>query len=84
MSCGRVVVQKHKSCTKHAAPCVLYSAPHLDHLFLAGKKFANDKLKETVQKWLMSQVGDFCEQGIQNLVPCYDTCLNADGHYVDK
>jgi hypothetical protein len=41
--------------------------------FHAGKKFDSvDKLKESVEEWLMSQAADFREQGLQNLVPCYD------------
>jgi hypothetical protein len=27
---------------------------------------------------------DFFEQGIQNLVPCYDKCLIVGGDYVEK
>jgi hypothetical protein len=51
--------------------------------YLAGKKFDSDvDLKERVEKWLTSQAAHFYEQGIQNLVPHYDKCLNVGGAYV--
>ena len=53
--------------------------------FLGGKRFDNDDdLKDTVQKWLTSQVAAFCEEGIQKLVPHYSKCLNNSGKYVEK
>jgi hypothetical protein len=54
--------------------------------FLAGKNFdSDDKLKENAEKWLTSQVTRFYEgMGIQNIVPCYDKCLNVSGDYVEK
>ena len=33
-------------------------------------------LKDAVQKWLTSQVAAFYEEGMQNLVPRYNKCLN--------
>jgi len=52
--------------------------------FLGGKRFDDDDdLKDAVQKWLTSQAAAFYE-GIQNLVPRYDKCLNNGGKYVEK
>jgi len=34
--------------------------------------------------WLTSQAAAFCEEGIHNLVPRYDKCLNNGGEYVEK
>ena len=61
------------------------------HLFLHLKKFLggkwfddNDDLKVAVQKWLISQVAAFYEEGTQKLVARYDKCLNNGGKYVEK
>jgi len=66
-------------------------APSDYHLFLQLKKFLgakrfdnDDDLKDAVQKWLTSQVAAFYEEGIQKLVPRYNTCLNNGGEYVEK
>jgi hypothetical protein len=53
--------------------------------FLAGKVFnSNDELKESAENWLMSQLAEFYEQGIQNLVLCYNKCISVAGDYVEK
>ena len=36
------------------------------------------------QGWLTLQAAAFYEEGIQNLVPRYDRCLNNGGEYVEK
>jgi hypothetical protein len=53
--------------------------------FLAGQHFLNDDdVKEAVKKWLSSQAAMFYEEGVQQLVPRYDKCLNNGGIYVEK
>ncbi|GFW94725.1 uncharacterized protein TNCV_4247651 [Trichonephila clavipes] len=53
--------------------------------FLAGKHFNNDKeLKENVSNWLQTQAATFYEEGIEKLVPRYDTCLQNFGSYVER
>ncbi|GFS77895.1 uncharacterized protein TNCV_2027831 [Trichonephila clavipes] len=53
--------------------------------FLAGKHFNNDKeLKENVSNWLKTQAATFNEEGIEKLVPRYDTCLQNLGSYVES
>ena len=53
--------------------------------FLGGKWFDDDDdLKDAVQKWLTSQVAALYEEGIQNLVPCYDKYLHNGSKYVEK
>ncbi|PRD29767.1 UNVERIFIED_CONTAM: hypothetical protein NCL1_28426 [Trichonephila clavipes] len=58
---------------------------HLSNSFLAGKHFNNDKeLKENVFNWLKTQAATFYEEGIEKLVPRYDTCLQYFGSYVER
>ncbi|GFW89263.1 histone-lysine N-methyltransferase SETMAR [Trichonephila clavipes] len=53
--------------------------------FLAGEHFNNDKeLKENVSNWLKTQVATFYEEGIEKLVPRYDTGLQNFGTYVER
>jgi len=53
--------------------------------FLGVKRFDDDNdLKDTVQKWLISQAAAFYEEGIQKFVSRYDKCLNNGGEYVEK
>ncbi|GFV35689.1 histone-lysine N-methyltransferase SETMAR [Trichonephila clavipes] len=53
--------------------------------FLAGKHFNNDKeLKENVSNWLKTQATTFYEEGIEKLVPRYDTCLQNFGSNVER
>ncbi|GFV97888.1 transposable element Tcb2 transposase [Trichonephila clavipes] len=53
--------------------------------FLAGKHFNNDKeLKENVSNWLKTQAATFYEEGIEKLVPRYDTCPQNFGSYVES
>ncbi|GFV39220.1 histone-lysine N-methyltransferase SETMAR [Trichonephila clavipes] len=53
--------------------------------FLAGKHFNNDKeLKENVSNSLKTQVATFYEEGIEKLVPRYDTCLQNFGSFVER
>ena len=54
--------------------------------YLGGKQFDDDDddLKDAVQKLLTLQAAEFCEEGIQKLVPHYDKCLYNGGEYVEK
>ncbi|GFW83333.1 uncharacterized protein TNCV_2544311 [Trichonephila clavipes] len=58
---------------------------YISSLFLAGKHFNNDKeLKENVSNWLKTQAATFYEEGIEKLVPRYDTCLQNFGSYMER
>jgi hypothetical protein len=52
--------------------------------FLDGLRFHDDKVKEAVNTWFVSQAASFYDAGIQKLVPRYDKCLNNGGNYVKK
>jgi hypothetical protein len=52
--------------------------------FLDGRRFHDDKVKESVNTWFSPQAASFYAAGIQNLVPRYDKCLNNGGNYVEK
>jgi hypothetical protein len=61
------------------------------HLFiyhrnrLGSQSFNNDEeLMEGVNKCLSSQVADFFDTGIQELLPRYDKCFNSGSDYVEK
>jgi hypothetical protein len=70
--------------TTHIEAVVMgHKVLHLKRL-LTSKKFDSDiKLKESIEKSLTSQAAHFYEQGIQNLVPRYDS-LSVGGAYVEK
>jgi hypothetical protein len=50
---------------------------------LAGKKF-DDKVQEEVMMSFKGQVADFCDSGIQKVVPRLNKCLDNASHYVEK
>jgi hypothetical protein len=52
--------------------------------FLDGLRFQDDKVKEAVNTWLVSQAASFYDAGIQKLVPRYDKCLNNGENCVEK
>ncbi|GFV57908.1 histone-lysine N-methyltransferase SETMAR [Trichonephila clavipes] len=65
----------HPPYSPDLAPSDFHLFLHLKS-FLAGKHFNNDKeLKENVSNWLKTQAATFYEEGIEKLVPRYDTCL---------
>ncbi|GFS97145.1 histone-lysine N-methyltransferase SETMAR [Trichonephila clavipes] len=82
------VVMLYRPLGKDRHPDLTPSDFHLFlHLksFLAGKHFNNDKeLKENVSNWLKTQAATFYEEGIEKLVPRYDTCLQNFGSYVER
>jgi hypothetical protein len=52
---------------------------------LAGKKFNDDdEVQEEVMMWLKGQVADFCDLGIQKLVPRLNKFLDNAGDYFKK
>jgi hypothetical protein len=52
--------------------------------FLAAKQFSSDdEVKTALQHWV-TLAADFFDEGIQKLVPRYDSCLNLGGDYVEK
>ena len=66
-------------------------APSDFHLFLhlkkhlAGKKFDDDdKVQEEVMMCFKRLAADFCDSGIQKLVPRLNNCLDNAGDYVEK
>ncbi|GFU56486.1 histone-lysine N-methyltransferase SETMAR [Trichonephila clavipes] len=74
----------HPSYSPDLTPSDFHLFLHLKS-FLAGKHFNNDKeLKENVSNWLKTQAATFYEEGIEKLVPRYDTCLQNFGSYVER
>jgi len=66
-------------------------APSDFHLFLhlkehlAGKKFDDDdEVQEEVMAWFRGLAADFCDSGIQKLVPRLYKCLDNAGDCVEK
>ena len=52
---------------------------------LAGKKFDDDdEVQEEVMTWFKGQAADFCDSGIQKLVPRLNKYLDNAGEYVEK
>jgi len=52
---------------------------------LAGQKYHEDEeMKNKVTIWLRMQVAEFCDIGIQILVPKLNKCLDKCGDYVEK
>jgi hypothetical protein len=52
---------------------------------MAGQKFHEDEeVKNEVITWLHAQAAEFCDIGIQNLVPRLNKCLDKCGDYVEK
>ena len=51
---------------------------------LAGKRFANDDLKDVVVAWLNNQAAIWYKEGIYKLMPRYDKYLNVKGDYVER
>ncbi|GFV52616.1 mariner Mos1 transposase [Trichonephila clavipes] len=69
----------HPPYSPDLAPSDFHLFLHLKS-FLAGKHFNNDKeLKENVSNWLKTKAATFYEEGIEKLVPRYDTCLQNFG-----
>jgi hypothetical protein len=52
--------------------------------FLGGRRFHNDKVKESVNMYFALQAALFYNAGIQKLVPRYDKCLGNGGNYVEN
>jgi hypothetical protein len=52
---------------------------------LTGKKFDdNDEVQEEVTTWFKGQATDFCNSGIQKLVPRLNKCLDNASDCVEK
>ena len=61
------------------------------HLFLhlkkhlAGKNFDDDdEMQEEIMTWFKGQAADFCDSGIQKLVPRLNKYLDNAGDYVEN
>jgi hypothetical protein len=60
--------------------CFLHLKKHL-----AGQKFHEDEeTKNEVTTWLRALAAEFCDIGIQNLVPRLNKCRDKVGDYVEK
>jgi hypothetical protein len=44
----------------------------------------DDEVKEDVMTWFRGQAADFCDSGIQKLVPRLNKCSANTGDYVEK
>jgi hypothetical protein len=52
---------------------------------MAGQKFHEDEeVKNEVTTWFCAQAAEFCDIGIQNLVPRLKKCLDKGSEYVEK
>ena len=51
---------------------------------LTGKKFDDDDEMQEVMMWFKGQMADFCDLGIQKVVPRLHKCLDDAGDYVEK
>ena len=49
-----------------------------------GSVFWMTERRRWVSQWFQFQAADFCERGIQKLVPRHDKFLNSGGKYVEK
>jgi hypothetical protein len=67
-----IVMEKHCTECQHSMPFVLND---INVFFFCVSQYI---------MWLSSQVADFFETGILNLVPQYDMCLNSGGDYTEK
>jgi hypothetical protein len=57
----------------------------LSERFLAAERFSSDdEVKTAVQHWVRTLTADFFDEGIQKLMPRYDTRLSLGGVYVEK
>jgi hypothetical protein len=57
----------------------------LHHIIPEVSKFDDDnEVQEEVMTWFKGHVVDFCNSGIQKLVPRLNKCLNNAGDYVEK
>ena len=66
-------------------------APSDYHLFGALKSYTrgismqtDDEVKATVSEWLRRQSTEFYADGIKNLVPRWQKCVELSGNYVEK
>jgi hypothetical protein len=65
-------------------PCDFHMFLYLKIVF-SGRRFHDDnEVKEAANTRFASQAASFYDAGIQNLVTCYDKCLNNGGNYVEK
>ena len=69
--------------------CLVFSHFHFFFLHLkkhvAGQKFHEDEeVKNEVSTWLRELEAEFCDIGIQKLVPRLNKCLDKGGDYVEK
>lgn len=43
-----------------------------------------EEAKDSVKEWLNVQAAEVYDEGIQELVTCYDRCLNGGGECVER
>jgi hypothetical protein len=74
----------HPSCSPDLAPNNYHLFTYLKN-WLGSQYFNNDEESmEGIKTWLSSQVVDFCDTGIQKLIPQCDKCLNSSGDCLEK
>jgi hypothetical protein len=57
----------------------------LHHIIPVGEQFDDaGEVQEEVITWFKGQAVDFCDSGIQKLVPRLNKCLDNAGDYVEK
>jgi hypothetical protein len=58
---------------------------HLKRLLVAQSLRSDQETKYIMQDWLKTLAAAFLNEGIQMMVPQYDTCLlNLHGNYMEK
>jgi hypothetical protein len=81
---GREITADHPAHRPDLALSDLHLFLHLKK-HLAGQKFHEiQEVKNKVTTWLCAQAAEFCDIGIQNLVPRLNKCLDKGGDYVEK
>jgi hypothetical protein len=66
---GREITADHPAHSPDLAPSDFHLFLHLKK-YLTGQKFHEDEeMKNEVTAWLRAQAAEFCDIGIQNLVP---------------
>jgi histone-lysine N-methyltransferase SETMAR len=74
----------HPPYSPDLAPSDYHLFMHIKNWFQSQPFNNNEELKADVETWLSSMAADFFEQGIVQLIPRYDKCLNSGGDYIEK
>jgi histone-lysine N-methyltransferase SETMAR len=74
----------HPLYSSNLAPSDYYLFTNLKNWLRSQRFNSNEEMMESVKTWLSSQVADFFNTGIQNLISWYSKCLNSGDVYVEK